>query len=640
MPFINSIASLVVDIVTNTAQFNQGLNVVKNDLQNIGNQINLNLTEKTTNLHSTWLRVASQIYSVVHGVRLLAHAFEAVIHHAKEVETAFFNIERVTGNFNDTALRRKVFGEAGAVPLAELQKSLSDTSKLGLSAKAALDAAKVISQLGFVAGDKGEKFNEDFIRVIEVFRLGGTDIERFANVLIQLSRSFQVTEEDLLASTQKFSSFAKMIGLTSAETLAFVAAMRGTGQPGQVATNALTTLFEKLVGDSKKLAEAFRFTAQESEAFSNKLKAHPVAAIRELLEVLSRKSPQEVVEILKDLEISGVRNASAIFALSTNLHILDEAMQNANAGFQNNILLQQQVIAKTETLQGHLNNLSNAWNEFLFAVGTSGIVIEALERITDALKTIDELLGTGRQGIDVSKPAPLLAEINRLKAALDLVIKEQEAEGQLPAATAFAQRLLRGREGDPEYLKKRIAELEDLYNKLIRLKPVVTPTLPHSIDPNLERPERLTKEEQTSAKKLAKAQAELAELTLLDNENLNQKLKKDEADPTRFRRPFADSPLEIGGKLVRNPNAINPLDALTIKKEIKDLTERDKYTPFQGFMSLQGAWKNLLLDKANDPNVKATHEVKDAVKMLHTEVEKLHVDFNKRSFPGVVIKNR
>ena len=141
MPFINHLASLLVNIVVNTANARAQLNSVKGSLQSTGQSA----------LHG-----AARFYLLRAALLASKEVMSGLASKAAEMEQGFITLERTASEFagtqNRMQLMAKAIDEVG-ITLGDLQKAIAITGQLGIRGKQnILEFSETILKLSTVTG--------------------------------------------------------------------------------------------------------------------------------------------------------------------------------------------------------------------------------------------------------------------------------------------------------------------------------------------------------------------------------------------------------------------------------------------------------------------------------------------------------
>lgn len=133
----------------------------------------------------------------------------------------------------------------------------------------------------------------------------------------------------------------------------------------------------------------------------------------------------------QQLELYGVRNAAALGTLAEKLERLKEALTSAKKGAEDNVRALQGQVDVSNTLRGKIDDLTDAWKEFLVEFGRTGLIKDVFSFISDSLSAITAQLREIRglrtdTDVDTTDPASLRKRINELNEIIATKVKARE----------------------------------------------------------------------------------------------------------------------------------------------------------------------------------------------------------------------
>lgn len=605
----NKLASLLVDIVIDTRQFNEQINHTEAQLATLfSSQKNkwqaLRVESALYNASlANIARTAFKFAAVLIALQLIKQAMLAIVDAASKVEKGFVDIERIVPALSVGTFRQEVVNLAqslSGVTLHDLQEALKEIVQLGIRGKdALLEFGKVVSELSLLTGESAKDIAENLGKIVNIFNIDPKNVSHFANATLALSQTFGATEKEIFTITERLGEFAHEIGLSAEDTAAFAAAMKNAGQQTDASRNALFTLFTKLEAHPLKVADAFGLTQAAAQRLFITLRQNPREGIIKFLEILRGKSPGEMIQALGKLGISGKNTAAGIIALVGNLAQLKEAFHVSAVGAKENVLLTQQMAANALTLSAKVADLEKNWELFLASLGNTSIIKNTVDELKDLLKVMTDITNfiQGKTG-GLAASGDKDAIIARMKAIMKELDEEKRfnAEGdkliwragnlEIPIGRII-QNIMFGRgffgSGNATYHK-------NLVDELIKLTKVL---------------QDLNKAEEDKKKGVKKEDKKPP--TAADAANEFNKLWK------------ADEKEKKHSHSMKHPDGI-----------------------FSGFMDLTTAWKNLILqtmqnEGADNPQLKKLEDIWKEEAVGNDLLGQIDNTLKTRTFPAVVV---
>lgn len=461
----------------------------------------------------------------------------------ERLETNFIRIERVSGALRGPKFRGEIFDLAQNISgagIEDIQKIMKISAQLGIRGKDNLmEFTKQMAMLSSITGLSAEQMATDVGKIIQVFNLLPTDAERVSNTILQAADDFNVLESEITNIVRRIGSFSDSIGLSLAETVGFAAAMKDVGVNTEIAASSLYSFFARLQTQPVAIAKFFGMANEEIFEFFKVLRQNPTQGIILLLERIKRMPPSQRLTFFKELELYGVRNAAALGTLAEKVDRLKAAIASANQGASENIKLMGGQYDVTRSLRGGIDNLTDAWKRFLFEFTNTAHVSGFFNFLSDNLDALAFQLREIR-GLTFSNVDP----------------------------------------SRPESIRKRISEIDKEQNQIDmrddpgwkQLKSLGGLDFGNFIDNFLK-----AKADRLGFERLTRERISLF--------NLLERLEE--------RKKVEDERKRPGEGAIRNEFQ------WLLDQEKKKKKEK---THFEGFMGLEEAWKNFLLDKIEGKN--------------------------------------
>lgn len=317
---------------------------------------------------------------------------------AASYESAFASVERTSGAMGAEldGLRDELMALTREIPLTfeEVSSLAARGAQLGIATDSISEFTEVVAQ--FVATSDTVTLDqavEAFGRISNL--LGEKDFNALGSAITLVGVNAAATESQIIRTTQELAPFAAAAGMATGDTIGLAAALASLGQPPERVRSAFSKLSavldRALAGGSDKLsafAQALGTTEQEA---ANLWKSDPGEFIQRLAQGL-----KGVDNLTVAFDALGIKNeyAKQVFkALAADarnagdgISVLDQAMVDANAGFDEGTELQKQYAIILKTLESRWQILKNAFMEFAAAAGDT--VVPVIKRIVDGLASM------------------------------------------------------------------------------------------------------------------------------------------------------------------------------------------------------------------------------------------------------------
>jgi len=250
-----------------------------------------------------------------------------------KLESGLLDVQKTTG-MTDEAIQK-------------LRKSLENLVLVtrGMTMEGLLNASAIAGQLG-IRGVKdigifskavemmaiatrytAEEAALDLAKIAKVMDLPISQSEKLGDVMNELSNRTTAFATQVGEITKRAGSMGKSFGLTIPEMMGFAATMIDVGKTSQIGATAITRLLNQALLDTRGFA---RVSGMEFTKYARLVKDKPMVAIKKFLEGLGKLNKFKKMEVLKELQLSGVRVAPALVAMSENTKLLSDNILIAN----------------------------------------------------------------------------------------------------------------------------------------------------------------------------------------------------------------------------------------------------------------------------------------------------------------------
>ena len=410
MAFTNNLASLIVNIIVRTKDFDRGI----------------------AQSHTRIVGFTAKIWLLRAALLTITAALKGIIETAAKTELGFAKIERILPGLRGTSFRSDVLemaNELKAIDLTQLQGALKNTARLGIRAKEDLhELSKQIAVLSILGEMGGEQAATSFGKLVTVFNVLPKDSEQVVNGILGVAQALSATESEVLNISLKFAGAAKAAGLTLQETLALAGATRALGRTSTVSATSLSKLITQLsiVGGTNKVqkfAEAIGMTKEGVQEFSSLMDKDPIKGLQTFVKAFKNLDKFQQDNVLNSLGLSRARIRNTILALASTEgeKTLARALLESKKAMEENVLSMQQMQTMGGTLDAEIKGLSRSWTALKTNMGESDsfrIAIDRLGVIADL--TNKAMFGTtgfknALEGLDFSNKKAIDREIKLLK---------------------------------------------------------------------------------------------------------------------------------------------------------------------------------------------------------------------------------
>lgn len=231
---------------------------------------------------------------------------------------------------------------------AEVAAVAEAAGQLGVSVGGIESFTKTMLNMGVSTNLSAEEAAVGFARLGNVMGTTEADVGNTGAAIVGLGNSFATTEAEILAMSMRLAGAARQAGLSTADVLGLSAAMSEVGIEAEAGGSAMSVTMkriEKSVDDGGSSLELFAKTAgMSSEDFAAAWGDDASGTLTAFIGGLdkAKESGASVNGILRELGITGIREADALLRLSGNAERVGEAFAQSNNDFEANLALIQE----------------------------------------------------------------------------------------------------------------------------------------------------------------------------------------------------------------------------------------------------------------------------------------------------------
>lgn len=307
--------------------------------------------------------------------------------------------DKELGILEDT-LRDMATGDSPVAALEGGQATLAGIAEaagqLGVEIDAIDEFTETVAMLGTATNLTGEEAATFAARFANVTGLNiAEDIDNLGDTIVTLGNNLATTESEIATFGQRLSPLATF-GWDPQDILAYGGALSSLGVSAELGgTNVLKTISDMTVAVAEGGDELTGFAGvagMTADEFAKLNKNDPEGSFNAFIKGLAGLSADEQILALQGLNITGTEQISVLQRLAAGYDTLDESLDLANEGWDENGALAKEAAARAKTLQGRLNKLGNTTTELQISVGEhlTPAVGDFVDGITPAVKGVSD----------------------------------------------------------------------------------------------------------------------------------------------------------------------------------------------------------------------------------------------------------
>lgn len=369
---------------------------------------------------------SNAVYDAIHRI---GDAIREVVDITIEWESAFTGVRRTVEGTEDDYMKLEAqlrgMGTTVATPLGGIADIAALAGQMGIPVDQISEFTRVMIMLGDTTNITAEEAGDSLARLANLLNLTTEDFERMGSTIVDLGNKFPTTESEIAAMASRLGGTANMLGITADEVLGIANAISAVGLEAEMGGNAVSKTLREMqlaVENGTANLRVFASTAGTTvDDFAELFQRDATGALQAFINGLGdvSRNGKSVTQILKNLNITELRQVDTLSRLATNTDTLNDSLAVAKEAWEENMALSVEANKRYQTIESQLQMMRNAW---------SNVAIDLMEKFTPAIRkairfttSIARAL-TGQQGASEE----LDTAITNLKSATDEFRKAQD----------------------------------------------------------------------------------------------------------------------------------------------------------------------------------------------------------------------
>lgn len=366
----------------------------KNYSKNIGNY-----QSAFSGLNGT-LKDLIATFGLVTGVQLFGTIMKDIFSVIKDFDRQLIAVGKTTNIAGDDL---KQFGR----DVVELGQNLDGVSIDGL-----LRSAEVAGTLGVKGTDNILKFStaieklkltsdiisdeqvQNFAKFIEVSSDSFDNADRLASVITVLGNNMATTEAQVLSNASEIQKGVAVYNTAAEGILGIGAATSALGSEAESSRSAIQSTFAVInsaIATGEGLQKVLKITGLTEKELADQFNKDATGVFQKFVKGLStaKDEGQNLSLVLGDLGITEKRAFTVVGSLAANYEVLENAMSLANEEYQNNIALNKEVEAASQSIASIIGDIKDEFEAYVLATNDAN---SGTETITKTLKFLRDNL--------------------------------------------------------------------------------------------------------------------------------------------------------------------------------------------------------------------------------------------------------
>ncbi|MCC9016922.1 hypothetical protein [Flavobacterium lipolyticum] len=292
--------------------------------------------------------------------------------------------------------------KSNGITVAGLIESAEVAGQLGVTGTAnILKFSSAIEKLKLTSDIDSEEGVAQFAKFIEVSSDSFENADRLASVITQLGNSFSTTEKEVLSNSTEIQKGVAVYNTSAQGVLALGAATSSLGSEAEVSASSIQKTFgviNQSIATGKNLESILKLTNLTQKELSKQFNQDATGVFVKFVKGLNaaKKEGQNLAIVLGELGLDEVRSFKTIGSLAANYDLLASAMAQAKKEYEENVALNKEVEAASESLSSILADINDRWEAYVLMANdaSSGSIYLAkvLKFVRDNFKEIMDFI--------------------------------------------------------------------------------------------------------------------------------------------------------------------------------------------------------------------------------------------------------
>ncbi len=323
------------------------------------------------------------------------------VRQAESFDTALANLNKTANltsdelqEFGDRALAAS---KTSPVTAEEILNAEALGAQLGISNENLEEFANTANGLDIATNMSMETAATELAQFANIVGMADDETSNYGSTIVDLGNHLATTESAISTMGLRLAGTSTAANLSSADILGLAGAMSSLGIKAEAGGSAMTTIISNIstavAEGGDQVEEYARVCGVSADEFAEKWKSSPIEALEMMVEGAGKlvDSGENVNSILADLGVSGIRQTDVMRRLIGQSDTLRNAVDRANAAWEENTALATEVDKRNESLESRFQTLQNNVSAAATEVGT--VFANALLDVADDLSPVIDAVG-------------------------------------------------------------------------------------------------------------------------------------------------------------------------------------------------------------------------------------------------------
>lgn len=325
---------------------------------------------------------------------------------ASDMESAFANV-RKTVDATEAEYQRLYdaaisMSKVHAVSADDVAIIMSLGAQLGIATENLGGFAEVVYGMDLATDLDAETAATQMAQFANITGMAQADMERLGSTVVEMGNTSATTESKIMALSSRLAAAGTQVGMTEPEIVGLAAAMSSLGIEAEAGGTALSTVIsniDKQVATNGANLETWAQTAGMSASeFAAAWQSDVTGTLEKVIVGMANTTEEgsNLSVLLDELGVTSLRQTDAMKRLAGNSDLLTDSIKNANAAWDENIALENEVANFEDTTASKLQIVKNKVQDV--AIEAGGPLLDAVSDLIDDADPFIDMLTNAAEG--------------------------------------------------------------------------------------------------------------------------------------------------------------------------------------------------------------------------------------------------
>lgn len=374
-------------------------------------------------------------FSIATTTALTACATTAI-----DFEDAFTGVEKTVDGTAEQieGLKQGIRDMAKEIPSSttEISAVAEAAGQLGIKTDDILSFTRVMIDLGNSTVLSAEEAASSLAKFANVTKMSASDYDRLGSTIVELGNNFATTEADIVEMATRLAATGELAGLSEANILALATSMSSVGIEAEAGGSAMSTLLKKMQMATElggeKLQQFASVAGMTGDEFKKAFEKDAVKALSAFISGLNdtERNGKSAISILNDMGLTEIRLSNTILSLTNASGLLNDSIETANKGWEDNTALANEANKRYGTLKSQIEIAVNRLKDCAITIGSKLMpsiqkIIKSFEEWIKKFESLSEeqVDMIVKIGLIISAVGPLITIIGKLTSSIGGTVK-------------------------------------------------------------------------------------------------------------------------------------------------------------------------------------------------------------------------